>query len=171
MNLDYLIGAAGGAVVVAIIMGLIILSILKKAAAMKKPPEPPKPVKPSGAPLRMLAVLQREARLLDFLMEDIGGYSDAQVGAGVRELHRLCQTAIKKTLDLEPILVENQDDPVEVKAGYDPWAIRLVGNVTGEPPFKGVVKHQGWRVKSMRVAEPPAGADEFVVMPAEVEMA
>src|SRR5205807_3544888 len=58
--------------------------------------EPPKPAKPSGEPLRMLALLQREGRLLDFLMEDISAAPDAQVGFGVREMHRKCQAALKK---------------------------------------------------------------------------
>src|SRR5262245_16057272 len=43
------------------------------AGAEIKPVEPPRPVKPDGTPLRMLALLQAEARLIDFLMEDIGG--------------------------------------------------------------------------------------------------
>jgi hypothetical protein len=47
-----------------------------QAGAEVKTPEPPKPVKPSGAPLRMLALLQAESRLVDFLMEDIQGASD-----------------------------------------------------------------------------------------------
>src|SRR5262245_25172200 len=124
------------------------------------PIEVPKPPKPSGAPLRMLALLQREGRLLDFLMEDISGYADAQVGLAVREVHKQCQDAIKKALDLAPVLPQPQDESVEVPAGFDPSAVRLTGNVTGTPPFKGVLKHQGWRVKQIRVAAPPEGVDE-----------
>src|SRR5216683_667825 len=63
-------------------------------------PAEPKPVKPSGAPLRLLALLQREGRLLDFLLEDIKAYQDAQVGAAVREIHQKCQAAIKEHLVL-----------------------------------------------------------------------
>jgi hypothetical protein len=130
----------------------------------------PKPAKPSGAPLRMLALLQREGRLLDFLMEDISGAQDVQVGFGVRELHKQCQQIVKKALELEPVLAGEQDSQVEVTAGFDPAAIRLTGNVSGNPPFKGVLKHPGWRVKKLNVAAPPEGVDEFVLMPAEVEM-
>ncbi len=133
-------------------------------------PEPLKPPKPSGAPLRMLAVLQREGRLLDFLMEDIAAYPDAQVGFAVREMHKQCQDALTKALELEPVLPQAQDETVEVPAGFDPSAVRLTGNVTGTPPFKGVLKHSGWRVKQLRVAAPPEGVDEFVLMPAEVEI-
>jgi hypothetical protein len=134
------------------------------------PAEVPKPVKPDGKPLRMLALLQREGRLLDFLMEDISGAPDAQVGFGVREMHRKCQEALKKALDLAPVLPNNENDTVTVPAGFDPSAVRLTGNVAGQPPFRGTLIHPGWRVTAMRVAAPPEGADEMVLAPAEVEI-
>jgi hypothetical protein len=135
------------------------------------PPPPPEPVKRSAEPLRLLALLQREGRLLDFLLEDISQVEDdQQIGAGVRELHRQAQAAIKEHLDLEPVLPNREDDPVTVPAGFDPSAIRLTGNVSGQPPFKGVLKHHGWRVKDYRLQAPPKGSDEFVVAPAEVEI-
>jgi hypothetical protein len=130
----------------------------------------PKPAKPSGAPLRLFALLQREGRLFDFLTEDISAAPDAQVGFGVRELHKQCQGILKKTLELEPVLNGEQDAEVEVPAGFDPSAIRVTGNVAGSPPFKGLLKHPGWRVKKMSLAAPPEGVDEFVLMPAEVEV-
>ncbi|MFL5340439.1 MAG: DUF2760 domain-containing protein [Gemmataceae bacterium] len=192
MSQEFWLGASAGAVILAVlVVGMLFvtggprvgLGLKALGRTLKSPefaariepllnlrPEPPKPVKPSGAPLRMLAVLQREGRLVDFLMEDITGYPDAQVGFAVREMHKQCQEALKKALDLEPVLPQQQDETVEVAAGFDPSAVRLTGNVTGTPPFKGTVKHQGWRVKQMRVAAPPEGVDEFVLMPAEVEM-
>src|SRR5262245_20567798 len=126
--------------------------------------------KPSGVPLRLLALLQREGRLLDFLLEDIGAYPDAQIGAAVRDIHRQCQAAVKEHLVLEPVLPQPENSTVDVPVGFDPSAIRLVGNVTGQPPFKGTLQHHGWRVKEIRLAPPPEGQDELVVMPAEVEL-
>jgi Domain of unknown function (DUF2760) len=166
MGQEFWMGLGAGAAVGAIVAAMVVYLLFGKAKA----PEPPKPTKPSGAPLRMLALLQREGRLLDFLMEDISGAPDAQVGYGVREMHRKCQDAIKKALDLEPVLPNNEDDSVEINAGFDPSAIRLTGNVAGSPPFKGRLIHPGWRVKTIRAAAPPEGADEFVLAPAEVEM-
>src|SRR5579864_4040938 len=128
--------------------------------------EEKKPAKPSGAPLRLLALLQREGRLVDFLMEDISGATDQQIGFGVREIHRNCQEALKKAVDLTPVLPQEQDADVTVAAGFDPSAIRLTGNVAGQPPFHGKLKHPGWRVKSMKVPAPPEGVDDFVLMPA-----
>lgn len=135
-----------------------------------EPPEPPKPVKPSGAPVRMLALLQREGRLVDFLLEDVDSYSNDQVGAAVRDIHRQCQHALKEHLVLEPVLPHAEGDNVEVPAGFDPSAIQLTGNVTGQPPFHGTLRHHGWRVKQIKLAPLAEGQDELVLQPAEVEL-
>ncbi|HEY1190649.1 MAG TPA: DUF2760 domain-containing protein [Gemmata sp.] len=142
-----------------------------RAGAELKPVEPPKPPKPSGAPLRMLALLQAESRLVDFLLENIQGATDEQIGQAVREVHKKAQAALKQHLVLEPIVPGNEDDQVTVPKGFDPSAIRVVGNVTGEPPFTGAIQHPGWRVKEMKIATPAEGADEFVLQPAEVQIA
>jgi hypothetical protein len=136
-------------------------------ATQAKPTGPPKP---SGAPLRMLALLQREGRLLDFLLEDIKAYSDEQVGAAVRDIHRQCQAALTEHLALEPVLPKEEGADIEVPPGFNPAAIRLTGNVTGQPPFKGKLQHHGWRVREIKLAAPPEGQDEFILMPAEVEL-
>lgn len=136
-----------------------------------KPIEPPKPTKPSGAPLRMLALLQAESRLVDFLLEDISGAPDEQIGQAVREIHKKAQAALKQHAVIEQVLPGSEDDKVTVPAGFDPSAIRVVGNVTGAPPFNGSINHPGWRVKELKLATPAEGADEFVLQPAEVQIA
>lgn len=167
MSPDFWTGLAVGAAIGAVIAG-VVWFVRKPAVAL--PAEPPKPPKPSGAPLRMLTLLQREGRLVDFLLEDISGATDQQVGFGVRELHGKCQSALKKALELEPVLQQREEETVEIPAGFDPSAVRMTGNVAGQPPFRGVVKHPGWRVKQIKVPAPPEGVNEFVLMPAEVEM-
>ena len=140
------------------------------ACAEVKKPEPPKPVKPSGAPLRMLALLQAEARLVDFLLEDIAGFTDKQVADAVREVHKKAQAALKRHAVIEQILPGTEGEKATVQKGFDPSAVRVVGNVTGEPPFTGEVQHVGLRVKELKLAAPPEGADEFVLQPAEVQI-
>jgi hypothetical protein len=120
--------------------------------------------------LRLLALLQREGRLLDFLMEDVQNYSDAQIGAAVRDIHRTCRKALQDHLVLEPVMADSEGSQVTVPAGFDPSAVRLTGNVTGQPPFRGALRHHGWRVRDVKLAAPPSGQDEFVVQPAEVEL-
>jgi hypothetical protein len=135
---------------------------------------PPKPVKPSGAPLRLLTLMQREGRLIDFILEDVQQYppeQNAQIGAAVRDIHKGCQKVLKEHLVLEPVMGSAREgETVEVPAGFDPANVRLVGNVTGSPPFKGTLQHHGWRVKEIKLAAPAEGQDEFVLQPAEVEI-
>jgi hypothetical protein len=143
----------------------------KKVQAVLTPPaEAKKPAKLSGEPLRLLNLLQREGRLLDFLLEDISSASDEQIGAGVREIHKKSQAVLKEHLTLEPVLAGQEEESITIQAGFDPSAIRLTGNVTGEPPFKGTLKHHGWRVRAYKLPAPAAGVDELVVAPAEVEL-
>jgi hypothetical protein len=143
----------------------------EKVDGLSAAPPPVAPLKPSAEPLWLLAVLQREGRLVDFLLEDIKAYTDDQVGAAVRDIHRHCQKALNEHLDFVPVLDRVEGDPVEVAPGFDPSAIRITGNVAGEPPFKGALRHRGWRVKEMKLAKPPEGQDQFVIQPAEVEVA
>lgn len=146
------------------------------AAAPTVPPpaaaSPPKPTvaKPTGEPLRLLALLQSEARLLDFLLEDINSATDQQIGQAVRDIQRKAQGVLKQHLTLEPIVAGTEGDKVTVPAGFDPSAIRVLGNVTGQPPYTGEVQHPGWRVRELKLSPLPAGQDAFVVQPAEVQL-
>lgn len=147
-------------------------ALTERIRPLLEPPaeEAAKPPRLSPEPLRLLALLQREGRLLDFLLEDIQAASDDQIGAGVRELHRQAQTVIKEHLVLEPVLAKNEGETVEIPSPFDPSAIRLTGNVTGQPPFRGILQHHGWRVKNYTLPTPPEGQDPFVLAPAEVEL-
>jgi hypothetical protein len=139
-----------------------------------QPMTAPPPVEPRAdgrAAVQLLALLQREGRLLDFLQEDVDGYSDAQIGAAVRDIHRGCKKALAEHLPLEPVLREAENAQVRVDAGFDPSRIRLVGNVVGEPPFTGALRHHGWRVAKVSLPSPSRATDPSVVAPAEVELA
>jgi hypothetical protein len=126
----------------------------------------------TGPDLRVLAVLQRDGRLIDFLEEDIDQYPDAQIGAAVRDIHRGCRKSLRDYLTIEPIMSGAEEDRVTVAADFDPAAIRLIGNVNGSPPFQGVLKHHGWRVKAVHLPVIPVARDDSSVLsPAEVEVA
>jgi hypothetical protein len=146
------------------------LRVLRDPLFAEKVRPPPKPVKPSGAPLRLLRLLQRDGRFLDFVLEDVGAFEDAQIAAAVRELQPHWRATLREHLDLEPARAEAERSTVEVPPGFDPSAVQLTGNVTGQPPFRGTLKHPGWRVKEMKVLTPPEGQDEFLLQPAEVEL-
>ena len=120
--------------------------------------------------VQMLALLQRDGRLVDFLAEMFSAYPDTQVGAAVRTIHDNCRQVLDQYVKLEPILNSEEDQPVTVPAGFDLAAIRLIGNVAGEPPVRGVLRHKGWRVKEVNLPPLPLGAGRMVVAPAQVEL-
>lgn len=129
------------------------------------------PTKSKGEGLQALALLQAEARLVDFLMEDIQAASDVQIGQAVREVHRKAREALLRHAKPEEILPGQEGDVVTVPAGFDPARIRVIGNVTGTPPYTGTLQHPGWRVNDVNLPTPPAGADHCVLQPAVVQIA
>jgi hypothetical protein len=120
--------------------------------------------------IQMLALLQRDGRLIDFLAENISAYPDTQLGAAVRTIHDTCRQALDHYVKLEPILDSEEDQPVTVQVGFDPAAIKLIGNVAGEPPVRGMLRHKGWRVKEVNLPPLPQATGRMVVAPAEVEL-
>jgi hypothetical protein len=124
----------------------------------------------TGGALRLLALLQKEGRLVDFLEEDIQPYDDAQVGAAVRASHAGCRKALHERMEITRIYADDDGATVEVASGFDPATVRLTGNVHGQPPFRGVLQHGGWRAAHVSLPK-TAGVDAAVLAPAEVEVA
>lgn len=120
--------------------------------------------------VQMLALLQRDGRLIDFLSENVTAYPDAQLGAAVRTIHETCRKVLDQYVQLEPVINSEEDQPVTVEAGFDPAAIKLIGNVTGKLPARGLLRHRGWRVKGIKMPPLPPGAGRLVIASAEVEL-
>jgi len=121
--------------------------------------------------ISLLATLQREARLVDFIKEPLDDYTDAQIGAAVRDIHRDCAAVLERLFGLEPVVDQEEGTEVEVPAGFDSGRFRLTGNVTGQPPFRGRLVHHGWEATRCELPEwsgSPAAA--CTVAPAEVEL-
>jgi len=135
------------------------------AAAASKP----KPARSEA--LTLLATLQREARLIDFLQEKLDGIEDAQIGAAVRDVHREAAATLERLFALQPLSSEREGQAVEIPVGFDPARFQLSGNVTGQPPFRGQLVHHGWQ--ATRCELPVwSGSDAAtkIVAPAEVEL-
>jgi hypothetical protein len=120
--------------------------------------------------VQTLGLLQREGRLIDFLQEDIEPYDDAQIGAAVREVHRGCKAALKEVFGLLPVLNAAEGSQVEIEEDFDPTRIKLIGNVHGNPPFKGTLRHCGWKFTEVHLPEWTAKEKTDVLAPAEVEI-
>lgn len=121
--------------------------------------------------VQMLALLQRDGRLIDFLMEDLGAYNDAQIGAAARDVHQGCRGALTRYVTLEAIMDGREGEPATVAGAFDPATVRLVGNVTGQPPFRGTLLHRGWRVTRVDLPQLGSEATRRIVAQAEVEVA
>jgi hypothetical protein len=117
----------------------------------------------------MLGILQRDSRLLDFLMEDISSYTDDQVGAGVRAMHQSCRETLTRYVQVAPV-IDGVEGTFTKIAGVDSNAIKLVGNVPPQPPPGGLLRHRGW--KAVKIDLPTLGkkADPKVLAPAEIEI-
>ena len=123
-----------------------------------------------AAAVSVLSVMQGEARLLDFVSEDISDYSDEDVGAAVRDVHRGLQSTFKDHFPIEPLREEEEEASITVPEGFDPQQVRLVGNVVGEPPFAGTLSHRGWRVTKVQLPKAKTGEAVYVAQAAEVEI-
>jgi hypothetical protein len=133
-------------------------------------PAAPAPSARSDA-LTLLAVLQREGRLIDFLKEPIAGYDDARVGAAVRDIHRDCAAALDRIFALTPLLDQPDGSPIEVSAGFDAARFQLRGNVSGQPPYRGRLRHPGWQASKLELPRWTGGSTSAnIVAPAEVEL-
>ncbi len=120
--------------------------------------------------VQMLALLQRDGRLIDFLAEDVASYPDAQLGAAVRTVHETCRQVLERYLKLEPVIAAHEDQMVTLPAGFDPASIKLIGNFTGKLPLRGLLRHPGWRAIHVNLPSLPEGSSRWVVAPAEVEV-
>lgn len=120
--------------------------------------------------LALLALLQREGRLVDFLREPLDGFSDGDIGAAARDVHRGCAKVLAQHLTLEPVMPGEEEAKVAVPKGFDPAEIRLIGEAKGEPPYKGTLRHHGWRVVDAKLPQLADGVDRTVIAPAEVEL-
>lgn len=120
--------------------------------------------------LHLLSVLQRDARLLDFFFEKLDQFEDAQIGAAVRNIHENSYTTIVKYLSPEPVLDKNEGEDITIEKGFDPSTVKLTGNVTGEPPFKGVLRHRGWQAGELDLPTLSERENSLLISPAEVEI-
>ena len=148
------------------------------AAPAVAPPAPAPPVAPVAArpvstgrsdALSLLAALQREGRLLDFLQEPIDAFSDAQVGAAVRDIHRGCAAVIERQFAVRAVLEQPEGSRVSLSQPPGP-EIRLTGKSAAAAPASGTLVHPGWQATKcdLPVWQGDANAAK-ILAPAEVE--
>ena len=141
----------------------------EEAAPAPAAPAPLKVATPDAA-LQLLALLQRDARLIDFTQENLSGYSDADIGGAARLVHEGCCKVLREHFTLAPVRPEAEGSRITLNQGFDAHAIRLTGNLVGQAPFQGALSHRGWRATEVRLPTLAAGHDATVLAQAEVEL-
>jgi hypothetical protein len=168
---------------------MLALAVLTAVVAFLQPRQTAQPRKPVAEPVRpappqtrsnradadivhFLAMLQEKGRLVDFLMDDINGYSDAQVGAAARVVHAGCKGVLQEHFRINPVRTEQEGSTVQVPDGYSADEYRLIGRITGSAPFSGVLVHRGWKTDMVKLPQLLRGAADQLpaIAPAEVEV-
>ncbi len=139
-------------------------------APVAPPPAPAPQLAPETAALQLLGLLQREARFVDFVEEDIKAYGDAEIGAAARVVHEGCRKVLREHFTFEPVRAEAEGSRLTLQPGFDAAAIRVSGNVVGQPPFTGTLAHRGWRATETRLPRLAPNHDAGIVAQAEVEL-
>ena len=152
------------------------LNLTKRSGATTSSPKATAPaaaaaptVRTADGALQILAILQRDSRLIDFLQEDIAGYSDDQIGAAVREVHDQSRDAIARYVTLAPV-IDGVEGTYAKAPAQDANMVKFVGNVPAKPPAGGTLRHKGWRATKVDLPALPARQDATIIAPAEIEI-
>ncbi len=144
--------------------------IIDGLSALEARKAKPAPERVHASGLLLLSGLQREGRLVDFLQQEVAGFSDEEIGAAARVVHGGCRKLLREYFTLDPAIKDAEGAAITLPKGFDAQRIRVTGNVAGQPPFRGTVKHHGWVAKEIRMPELSEAVDPRVLAPAEVEL-
>jgi hypothetical protein len=122
------------------------------------------------AALQLLGLLQKEARFIDFIKEDIASFSDADIGIAARVVHEGCNKVINEHFTLAAVRSEQEGSKITLLEDFDAAEVRLTGNIVGIAPFTGTLVHKGWQVTGIRLPKLTSGHNAAIVAPAEVEL-
>jgi len=135
-------------------------------------PQPAVPIQSARSDaLTLLETLQREARLIDFLQEEIESYSDQQVGSAVREIHRGCRAVLQRMFSIVPVMESPEGSAITVNGDEEAARVRLIGQVVETRPVTGTLVHAGWRAERCDLPKwIGVSAASQILAPAEVEL-
>lgn len=146
------------------------LGLSPKPVKPEKPAAPPPPAfKPVDGALQVLGILQRDSRIIDFLMEDISSYTDDQIGAAVRSMQVSARESLCRYVTLAPV-VDGVEGTYTKPASNDPAVVKYLGNVPAKGANGGTLRHRGWRATSTSLPPLNPKQDNTVLFPAEIEV-
>ena len=124
----------------------------------------------NAAALQLLGLMQREARFVDFIQEDVAPYTDAEIGAAARVVHEGCRKVLRDNFSIAPVRTEAEGTRITLPAGFDAAAVRLTGNVVGQASFTGTLGHRGWQATEVKLPQLTDSKAAQVIAQAEVEL-
>jgi hypothetical protein len=148
---------------------LPLLGLVRRITPKPSAAPAPAATRVSDGALQILSILQRDSRLVDFIMEDIAGYSDDQVGAAVRSLHDQARESLTRYLKLDPV-IDGVEGTFTKPAVSDPAAVKFIGNVPAGKPSGGLLRHKGWRAGKVDLPALNPKQDSTIIAPAEIEI-
>jgi hypothetical protein len=138
-----------------------------KAAPLTQAPTPKAQASAADGAVQVLGILQRDSRLVDFLMEDISAYTDDQVGAAIRDVQAQAKQSLERYLKLQPV-IDAVEETTVTTSGLDSASYKLIGKV---PPngkaASGVLRHRGWKAEKVDL---PSAKPSSILVPAELEV-
>jgi hypothetical protein len=141
----------------------------RPVALPTEPREPPaKEAASASGALQLLSLLQREGRFVDFVQQELASFSDADIGAAARVVHEGCRRAIRAHARVVSVRSEAEGTSLTLERASDD--VKLVGRVFGSAPFRGVLRHRGWRVEELTLPTLVGAYDPRLVAPAELEL-
>ncbi|HWY93033.1 MAG TPA: DUF2760 domain-containing protein [Chthoniobacterales bacterium] len=140
--------------------------------AVIQPPSPPPPAENTAEAeiVAFFALLQEKGRLVDFLMEDLASYEDAEIGAAARVVHEGCKRVLQEHFKIHAIAEADEGSQITVPAGFAADEYRLVGKLSGDPPFTGKLVHKGWKTDAVKLPRLVDTRRLPAIAPAEVEL-
>ncbi len=134
-----------------------------------KTPEPPKqqPAIPKRSEaLTLLSTLQREARLIDLIMEPLDGFSDSQIAGAAKDVLRDSRKSLERMFSIEPLATAEEGDSLDIPANASPSRIRVVGANAA----RGTIVHRGWKASKCELPKWTGHSeDSQILAPVEVE--
>lgn len=150
------------------------IKIVEKVVEKLVPQPAPEPVilreATPDAALQLLSLLQKEARFIDFIEEDLTAYSDGEIGVAARVVHEGCRKVINEHFTVAPVRTETENSKVTLPKGFDAESVRITGNIVGHAPFTGTLVHKGWQVSDIRLPKLTQGHNANIIAAAEVEL-
>lgn len=122
------------------------------------------------AALQLLSLLQKEARFVDFIKEDITAYNDTDIGIAARVVHEGCRKVLSEHFTVTPVRQEQESSKITLQKGFDPEMVRITGNIVGQAPFTGTLVHKGWQATDIRLPKLTQGHNANIIAAAEVEL-